>query len=310
MLRKITNSKTIAFIGSITSIVAFFLTYINKYVPLFTKVLPYIPYVISVLLLITIVIYYQENLLLRTLVHNGERLTYNKVTVIVDIKNKVYNLSFEKRYDIISNHHPGWFKRQFYCNKHLDDNEQARHFYSENTPTWASLHVFANMKYKRQNEKKFSLPVRLRIIPITDNSYYIPFHIHYKGIESDSQYIHLGKGTQVILNYGYQISANLWGSYLNRSLSFFGEEAKVVFQYSGDNSETIEVKLYELSAPDGKPELIRDCNITSLENNQVTFEIDLPRESNGRYRVSWDSQKLLGIANTPSVADESKITDY
>lgn len=259
---------------------------------------------------IMIIFGWVDNNRLKQHIHDGLKYTKNRVKITVDLKRKVYRFSFEKHFVVISSERPKWYKGQFYCNRYLENNEQTKEYYKANTPKWSELNVFANLKYCPPNSFTFSQPIKLKVVPITDDSYYIPFHIHYESESGANSTISLVKGTKVILNYGYEVSANLWGSYLNRTLSFFGEPSQVVFQYPYNNSSDVEVSLHRLSSSDGSPERIKKCEITSLQDNKIVYEIDLPRVSFARFRIWWDSDTLLGVQKTNNTADDSHMTNY
>lgn len=259
---------------------------------------------------IAIIIGWLDNHRLRQHIHDGLKYTKNRVKITVDIKRQVYRFSFEKHFIVISHERPKWYKGQFYCNRYLENSEQTRDYYKANTPKWSQLNVFANLKYCPPNSFSYSQPIKLKVVPITDDSYYIPFHIHYEGTSGSNSTISLVRGTKVILNYGYEVSAQLWGSYLNRTLSFFGEPTQVIFQYPYINGDDIEVSLHRLSPTDGTPERIKKCEVTSLQDNKIVYEIDLPRISFAKFRIWWDSESLLDIQKTNNTADDSHMTNY
>ena len=217
------------FIGVAVSIFLFVVSMIMQYIPIpfmfnnhllnstFTIISPF------TFLGLAVIVSWAENRKLRQHIHDGMKYTKNHVKVTVDVQQQIYRFSFEKHFTIISNEKPKWYKSQFYCNRYLGNSEQTRKYYAENTPEWEQLKVFANLKYRRPGEQTFSDPVRLKIIPITNRSYYIPFHIHYESISGSK--IPMEKGTKVILNYGYEVSAKLWGSYLNRTLDLLQKYA-------------------------------------------------------------------------------------
>lgn len=290
-----------------------FLIEINKMLKIINFVsfflLRWLPIITILFLLITLIILWLENRQLRCKIHDGLKFTLNSVKINVDMEKKVYSFSYEKRFKIISKDGPKYYKGQFYCNQFLEDADKTKEYYSRNKPYWDELNVCANMQYKRRHESKYSEPIKLKVVPITDVSYYIPFHILFESTNGESGIISLEQGTEIILNYSYTVPASLWGSYLNRSLSYFGEKAEVIFQHPLLTSKKIKVSLHRLS-PNIQPEELSTFSPTKGTDNTAIYEIKIPSKSFARFRVWWDSDALMGIPTTKNVVDDSKMTMY
>jgi hypothetical protein len=278
----------LAIVGSLASI----LSLVAQLVPA-AKVVPYLvefaPLATFLGMFVAATAFFIENRRLRLFVHDGLQFTYNSSTVSVDHAQKRYRLRFEKHFRVLSSDRAKWYKGQFYCNRILTDDEATRKFYEANTPKWGDLRFTASLKRKGGNGTGVAPLYRLGVRPLVDEGFYIPFHIDFAEEGSDSEPISMPKGTEWILQYSYEVSAQLWGSYLNRSLSFFGERGKVIFEHSEIVARDSELQLCEIKPPSGTPQLVSRHRRTDLVDGNVRYEVDLPPKSCARYRIRWDS---------------------
>lgn len=254
-----------------------------------------------------------QNQLLRKHINGGLEFKYNCVTISVK-KSKdeyFYHFLYEKTFKIISDSVPTYFNAQFYANKHLIDREKAKEFYAANSINWADLRVRAYISYKNPEEKKFTKESRLLIENITDESNYIPFKIQYITYK-DNIKVNLEKGCEVKLKYCYNVPINLWGSYINRTLSSDGEKAQVKF--ITDEDQDIEISIEGLNDT-GVPYTIQetDYNIDLIHRNGDSIKtIDLVSAPFKKYRVKWDIEKLINdpvAVNTTDGADQLGLTN-
>lgn len=107
----------------------------------------------------------------------------------------------------------------------------------------------ATISYRPSDCDNYIDAGEVEINNVTDNSNYIPFNIQYTTLE-DGRALDIKKGTTVVLKYSYNISCDLWGSYLNRSISYFGEDTTVKLRHKAKRD--LKVKVSKLSS-DGKP---------------------------------------------------------
>lgn len=254
----------------------------------------------------------QSNVLIE-LAYNGVEFTDNTVTIHFDKKKKMYHLQFEKQFKIITDIVPEYYSAQFYANRFITNKEKAKQFYDMNPLDWNKLNVKAWISYKSPNSKKYTNDKPLEIVSICNNTNYIPFKIMYKHLKTGAK-IDLIKGTEVIIKYSYDVPISHWGSYINRTISYFGESAKVVLKYDSDcklDSDVVELK-------DGAPcDIIGDKDKYEMEFHQnaneksTTFILKSKPGECSRFRVKWDANEyfeetdmntedgkdLLGITN-------------
>lgn len=230
---------------------------------------------------------------LLNLAYSGMEFSYNSVTIDFDKDKKMYHLQFEKHFTIITNIVPEYYSAQFYANKYITDKDKAKRFYKNNPISWEDLKVRACISYKRPKQKKFSDEKYLEIVNITDNSNYIPFKIMYRTY-SKGEKINLIQNTQVRIKYCYSVPISHWGSYINRTISYFGEKAKVVLRY--DSDADLEYSIVELKG--GAPCVIDNSQYETIEsynNNKrnVTFSLKYNPSEGRRFRIKWDAEKYF-----------------
>jgi hypothetical protein len=235
-----------------------------------------------------------ENELLLETAYNGIKYTENKVKITFDLENQKYHFCFEKHYIITSNIIPEYYSAQFYANKFITDKDKSQTFYRSNKILWKDLNVKACISYKRPDETRFSDGINLSIININDNTNYIPFKIKYNKLDNGKK-IKLTRGTEVKLKYCYSVPIRYWGSYINRSVSYFEEKTIVELNYK--NKCTLNVDIQKLLA-DGNPiELEQskyEINHSMESNDNKKIKIVLKSEKCCRYRITWDSKEYFG----------------
>ena len=247
------------------------------------------------------------------LAYNGVEFTDNTVTIHFDKKNKMYHLQFEKQFKIITDIVPEYYSAQFYANRFITNKEKAKQFYDKNPLDWNKLNVKAWISYKTPNSKKYTNDKPLEIVSICNNTNYIPFKIMYKHLKTGAK-IDLIKDTEVRIKYSYDVPISHWGSYINRTISYFGESAKVILKYDSEcklDSDVVELK-------DGAPcDIIGDKDKYEMEFHQnaseksTTFILKSHPGECSRFRIKWDANEyfdetdvntedgkdLLGITN-------------
>lgn len=247
----ITAPGTILSISFICTVVSFLLgaiTFVDMYSSIFSRLmvsLSWTPYAAIIFMIVPVGAFWYDNSRLRRRINGGLKMIRNDAKVVVDTERKKYNISIEKEFSIISDDIDQWYDAQFYCNVKPDDANEAIKYYHEHAPEWRDLNVYAFMRFKNPKESAYSDELRLKVKPITNKSFLIPFHIYYSGMNNESGVVQLKKGSKVVLRYGYDVSAELWGSYLNRSLSFFGEKATCVLKLPNIGDKRVDVSLCE-----------------------------------------------------------------
>lgn len=255
----------------------------------------------------------KQNHLLRNHINGGLEFSSNCVTISIKKSNGkyFYHFLYEKNFKIISDSIPTYFSAQFYANKHLTDREKAKEFYAKNSINWDDLKVRAYISYKNPGEKNFTKESKLLIENITDESNYIPFKIQYI-IEKEKIKVNLECGCEVKLKYCYNVPINLWGSYINRTLSLDGEKAQVKFITEED--QNIETFIEGLSDT-GSPHAILDTDYTievNHKNEETIKTITLVSAPLKKYRVRWNIEKLINdpaAENTTDGADQLGLTN-
>lgn len=247
--------------------------------------------------------------LLEQNIHQGVKYTNNEVIVTLDKNKKLYRFEFIKEFEIISDNSPRWYSAQFYANKILKDKNESKEYYENNIIKWEDLKVRATISYLHPGSQKFTNPVYLVIDNITDENNYIPFNIQYITFR-DKRTLNIKKGTKVKLKYCYNVPIHLWGSYLNRTISYFGEPTVVRLKHATDTD--FDIKVSSLNGIDCAPLDTEDYIITIDEENEYTVRtITLKSYPFAKYRVWWDSEKYFeNDETTEDTADNSQLTKF
>lgn len=248
---------------------------------------------------------------LELLVCDGKRFTDNKATIYFDIKQQKYYLSFEKRYFILTDAIK-WYEGQFYSNVTLESAEKSQEFYKDNQVPWETLNISAELKYKNIDDKDFSQMNQVSVLHVAEGNNYKKYHIQYMTREGDN--LNIRKGAEIVLNYSYEVPVRLWGSYLNRSVSYWDEPATVKVRCKdGKKIQEDLFKVYETSSING--EKVKCDNVKKTREHirgvyEMTFV--LPRKGPAHYCVWWDAEQIFGVEgiNTKMTADHSQLTAY
>lgn len=247
--------------------------------------------------------------LLEQNINNGIKYTNNEATVTLDKRRAVYCFEFTKEFEVISDNTPRWYSAQFYANKVLKDKKESKDYYRANTIKWSELKVRATISYLKPGSEKYTDPEKLDVNNITDESNYIPFNIQYV-TSKKKRTLNICKGTKVKLKYSYEVPIDLWGSYLNRHVSYFGEPTIVYIKYDIDTE--LDFKASLLSGNDGTPIDTTDYEITKDEQNGYSIQkITLNPIPFAKYRIWWDSEKyFVNDTTTEDTADSSQLTSH
>lgn len=244
------------------------------------------------------------------LVCNGKKYLDSKATVSFDIGFKKYILSFEKRYIIISETIK-WYEGQLYCDRFLDSLEKSKEYYKTHRLDWAALNFQAKLKYKNTEDTHFSREIQVIVLCIAEDNNYKKYKIQY--MTKDGDKLNIKQGTEIILNYSYEVPVSLWGSYLNRYISYWDETACVKFtctDYLQISKEYF--KVYQ-TGKNGEKYLCEDAVVSedNLENrNEIIFS--LPQKAASQFSIWWDADRIFGVEglNTIMVADKSQLSRY
>ena len=253
----------------------------------------------------------EQNNCLIDFAYNGLEYTGNHVTITFDKDNERYYLQFEKHFKVVTDIVPEYYSAQFYANKYITDKSKAKSFYHNNPISWNDLKVRACVSYKAPNKDSFSSDKNLEIVNIIDNSNFIPFKILYKTYGQGTK-INLVKGTDVIIKYCYYVPITYWGSYINRTISFFGEKASVTLKY--DNNSKLNYYVSRLK--DGSPIDLEpsEYKVKEFDNDEKkNIKISFNHQDNiiSKYRITWDAEKYFNKKdlNTEQGVDQLGITD-
>lgn len=249
---------------------------------------------------------------LESLVCDGKQYLSNKATIQFDLVNKKYKLSFEKHYKIISDAIK-WYEGQFYSNKYLDSALKSQTYYQDNPVSWDTLNITAELQYKNIEDDTFSNTKQLLVKQIAEGNNYKKFHIQYN-TKNGGDKLPIKKGAEIILNYSYEVPVSLWGSYLNRYISYWREEAEVILCCK-DKSKMIDdnIKIYMADHNTGEPYIIDIQNIQiDTQKGETSYSIKFPNNAIGKYSVWWNAEKIFGISglNTDMTVDHSQQTKY
>lgn len=224
---------------------------------------------------------------------------------------EVYRFQFEKHFNIITDIVPEYYSAQFYANKFITDKDKAKKYYEQNCIPWDKLKVRARISYRLPGERKYSKEKNLDIVNISDNSNYIVFKIIYRLYEIGVK-IDLIKGTEVKIKYCYNVPITYWGSYINRTISCFGEKAKVILKY--DLNSTLDYRVLRLK--NGAPFELEKTNYETEENvddgrNVITNSLNCKPNEQIKLRITWNAEEYFqkGNLNTQDGIDQLGLTN-
>lgn len=250
--------------------------------------------------------------LLEKNISNGMKNYKNVATVTFDLKDKKYHLEIKKEYEIISDGIK-WYEGQFYSNKILESATMSQEFYSNNQISWEDLDIRAQLSYKNIGEEDYSPVYELAVLKAAEGNNYKQFHIQYiTKKENDS--LDIRKGAYIKLKYDYSVPIFLWGSYLNRYITFWNEEAEVYFKCQCEEKLNIQnFKLFRADDLSGEPRRIqiKECR-SDRRDTLYYYKIVLPRQRFTKFIVWWDANKIFDkdSLNTNLTADRSQLTQY
>lgn len=235
----------------------------------------------------------QTNFLLRKLVCGGVEFTFNEASINFDKLNKKYDFEFEKHFVVLIEN-LRWFKSQFYANKILNSYDEALKYYENHIIRWTDLDIHAYISYQKNPKINFTSFEEIKIRNYSEQGNHMPFDILYETITGTN--IELPVGTNVIIKYKYSVPIEIWGSYINRSSTFFNERLKLNLKHLND----LDFKIFELQNDiNGLEGNLIEPNALSYSIEKkvdpvtgiITESIILPQKRCGRWRIFWDSAK-------------------
>lgn len=241
--------------------------------------------------------------LLERLIYDGKKYLLNDAYIYFNTQEKKYELRFVKKYEIIGEE-PLWYSGQFYSNKYKNSPHESKSFYDKNHIDWEDLKFRAYVKVLNAKNKVIQNRVEVLVECVAESSNYKTFNIKYINKRLNT-HLDVQKGNIIELEYSYEVPINYWGSYLNRTISYFNEVGNI--NISCDDKEKLNNQdLVLTKAPKTQ---ISDYNDFILQENG-SYRISIPRAS-GKYTLYWDAQKIFGIDddNTVPSRDECQITN-
>lgn len=228
-----------------------------------------------------------------------------------------YKFTFCKECQIIGE--SKWYSGQVYFNNELLDEVESERYYENNPITWEALNASASIRtflsdgtYNEHDAE---------IYAVAKSPRYFRFHIRYgtaDGRIDPSQY------ERFELRYSYEVPVTHWGSYINRTISYFGEPTKVLFRLSPVSSRVRdmkkfaynfanEVSVYEKNL-DADPNLLNYilCKEEQPQDGDryLTLSVQLPQTRAKKYVVSWDPSVYFGkeFKRTTIARDTAELT--
>ena len=245
-------------------------------------------------------------------ISNGIKNYKNIASVVFDIRAEKYLIEIQKEYEIVSDGIK-WYEGQFYSNKILDNVASSQKFYSDNIISWEDLDVKAELSYKNSEDLEESRIYELAILQAAEGNNYKQFHIQYK-TKDGNESLDIHKGAYIKLKYSYSIPIRLWGSYLNRYITYWGEHAEVYFKCKHkEKLNTQNFKLFKTDDLTGEPKKIE---IKEDKSDKIDglhyYKIVIPRKKFTKFIVWWDANKIFGKENLNTVltSDRSQLTQY
>lgn len=249
--------------------------------------------------------------LLEQLVCDGKKYLDNQATIEFDIKSKKYKLSFTKTYVIISDAIK-WYEGQFYSNMKLDDAVESQAYYRDHQVGWDELKFAAELKYQNEGEEKYSKTKQVKILRVAEGNNYKKFHIQYRTNDDDK--LNIKQGAKIVLTYSYEVPVALWGSYLNRYISYWGETASVKVKCLDKTKIRREYfKVFQTDNHTGDKYICDDVEgVEDCKHNEAEMTFKLPQKKSSQYSIWWDAESIFGIQNinTNMTADQSQLTHY
>ena len=246
---------------------------------------------------------------------DGKKYISSKATIEFDLSDKKYHLSFEKRYLILSEAIK-WYEGQFYSNKYLANAKQSNEYYKANPVSWKELNIRAQLRFKNKGKPKFSKSKEVSVLEVAEGANYKKFHIQYQTLDGKDN-LQIKQGAEIILNYSYEVPVELWGSYLNRYISYWKEETEVSLKCKDEKkiNDKNNFKVYQTDDKTGKPFIVDDDVLVleeDIQNGDKILKIKLPDDKCGKFSIWWDAEKIFNLPelNTDMTADHSQLTQY
>lgn len=229
-----------------------------------------------------------------------------------------YRFIFSKKCRIVGENK--WYSGQVYFNNQLQDESASESYYERNPITWEELNASARIRTFLPDGTFDEHDAE--IYAVAKSPRYFRFHIRYgtsEGRIDPSQY------ESFELIYSYDVPITHWGSYINRTISYFGESTKVLFRLKPTQSAKVkerkrmandfirEVSVYEKNL-DADPNLLN--HISCQEEQQtdgdgyLTLSVQLPQSRVKKYIVSWDPSVYFGkdYKRTTIAKDTAELT--
>jgi len=219
-----------------------------------------------------------------------------------------------KEYDIISENSK-WYAGQFYCNKILDSSERAQEYYEKHKISWRDLNIQAHIEHKNPEDDNWKPQIEVYVKRVAEGNNYKEFHIEYKTVP-DKDVLGIKKGTKVKLTYTYDVPLTIWGTYLNRYLTYWREVSAVtILCQDRQKLDVATFKLYEANE-NGDPVLVQGVEWSPTYKQQAgdlfarTIIIPTKRIC-CRYTAWWDATVFFGdsVENTKMTSDELQLTN-
>lgn len=180
--------------------------------------------------------------------------------------------------------------------------------------TWEDLNIIASISYKKPDEKFFSERIQVKVLHAAEGNNYKQFHIEYTTL--DGYKLDICRGCEISLEYSYEVPCTLWGSYLNRYISYFKENTTICLaSIEKKVLNSANVHLFKANHLDGKP-VIQQHISTKQNYEHSTSEhqiiISLDTDCSGKFIVSWDANAIFKEKdlNSEIQIDQSQLTNY
>lgn len=121
---------------------------------------------------------------------------------------------------------------------------------------------------------------------VAESSNYKTYNIKYINKKINTN-LNVRKGNFIELEYSYEIPVHYWGSYLNRTISYFEEQGSIIV--SCDDEEKLDSQDFVLAKSD---KIQISNNDDFIVQRDGSYLINLPREC-GKYTLYWDAKKIL-----------------
>lgn len=242
----------------------------------------------------------RENELLKELIYSGFEYICDEAEVTIDKVRGEYRIECSKTLRIIASNVDG-FNTQVYANRYVGRSEIADYYYSHNWIDWDSLKIEAFVAIDRGPEEGV-ITEKLVIKQLQRTGNYIPFRIEFKSL-IDGEPVVFRVGDIIQLNYSYTVSNKYWGSYINRSSSYFGEKLVVSLVHDGE----IDYHVYEILYSENRLRELQKYEYSTQRSGNRDI-INLPEKRNGRYRITWNARGYFGdVENSDLAIDTSKL---